>query len=293
MTAGPVNHSTPTDPGGVVSHAVTAADGRELAARTFPGESSDIVVIAGGAGIPQRFYAGIAEWIRARGPSVVTFDYRGMADSRHHHPRRDDARMRDWGRLDVEAVLRHARDRATGRLLWLGHSAGGWLLPLAASRHLPERIVTIGTLSPYWRLLTPMERWRFGVALHLVFPSLLGVVGHVPGRVWGGDDLPRGVARDWMRWSRHPEYFFGDPTLDTSGFAELTAPVLAVRATDDPWATSASHGAAHAWFSGSRVDVLDVTPTEVGAPRIGHFDLLRERVGGPVWPRLIDWLLAA
>jgi predicted alpha/beta hydrolase len=280
----------PTD--AVLTTPVTAADGRELAARTFPGVTGDVVVIAGATGVLQRFYTDLALAVRDRGPTVLTFDYRGVGGSRSVHPRRDDARMRDWGRLDLEAVLQHARGLAEDRVLWIGQSAGAVYLPLARSRHVPSRIVTVGALSGSWRLVTPRERLRLGLLWHTVFPVLRATVGYAPGRVYGGASLPPGVLDDWGRWCRHRDYLFGDPSVDTRGFADLTAPILAVRATDDPWSTEASHAAIHDRFSAAEVTRWDVSPADVGAPRIGHIDLLRRRVGGPVWPRLLDWLLA-
>jgi predicted alpha/beta hydrolase len=276
----------------VHDHHLVAADGRRLAARTFPGTTGDLVVVAGASGVPQRFYTDLALAIRDRGPTVLTFDYRGSGASREVHPRLDDARMRDWGRLDLEVVLQHARAVARDRVLWVGQSAGAVYLPLAASRHVPSRIVTVGALSGYWRLMAPAERVKLGAAWYSVFPALNNLLGYGPGWAWGGDDLPHGVLRDWARWCRDPDYLFGDPTIDTSGYGDIVAPVLAVRATDDPWATAAASAAIHDRLVATTVERWDVTPEELGAARIGHIDLLRRSVGAPFWPRLLDWLLA-
>jgi predicted alpha/beta hydrolase len=273
-------------------HHLVAADGRRLAARTYPGTTGDVVVIAGATGVPQRLYTDLALAVRDRGPTVLTFDYRGSGASREVHPRRDDARMRDWGRLDLEVVLQHARAVADDRVLWIGQSAGAVYLPLAASRHVPSRIVTVGALSGYWRLMSPVERVRLGVAWYSLLPAALGLLGYGPSWLWGGDDLPPGVLRDWGRWCRDPEYLFGDPTIDASGYRDVVAPILALRATDDPWATPAAHAAIHDRFVATDVETWEIAPDDLGVPRIGHIDLLRRSVGAPAWPRMLDWLLA-
>ncbi|MCC5950146.1 MAG: alpha/beta hydrolase [Nitriliruptoraceae bacterium] len=273
-------------------HRITTDDGRELAARIFPGTTDELVVVAPAAGVPQRFYTGFATHVAAQGPTVLTFDYRGIGASQVGHARRDDARMRDWGPLDIEAVLQDARRQVDGRLLWVGQSAGGVYLPMAASRHLPARIVTVSSLSGYWRYMAPGSRWRLALGWYVAFPALMRVLGYAPSWLWGGTDLPAGVMRDWMRWCRDPDYFFGDPEVDTSGYDDLTAPILAVRASDDPWATPRSHSALHDRFTAAPVTRRSVTPAELGATRIGHIDLLRASVGAPFWPELLDWLLA-
>jgi predicted alpha/beta hydrolase len=236
-------------------------------------------------------YAGLARAVAERGPTAITFDYRGTGGSVAGHVRRDPARKRDWGTLDLEGVLRHAAGLRPSRLLWVGQSAGGAYLPLAASRHLVERLVTVSVMSGYWGLMAPRERVRLGLAWHTVFPVVTRVFGHGPAWLWSGEPLPPGVIREWGRWCRMPNYFFDDETVDTSGFADFSAPILAVRATDDGWATEAAHRALHERFAAAPVTYREVSPAELGVDRIGHIDLLRERVGGPLWPELLTWLL--
>jgi predicted alpha/beta hydrolase len=272
-------------------HGIPAADGRDLAATTFPGSTDEVVVIAGATGVPRRVYADLAAYAAGRGPTAITFDYRGMGGSAVGHPRDEPARKRDWGQLDIEGVLRHVADRRPSRILWIGQSAGGAYLPLAASRGLVDRLVTVSVMSGYWRLMAPGERRKLGIAWHTLFPLLTRVLGYGPSWMWAGEPLPPGVLREWGRWCRMPGYFFDDPTVDTTGFADLAAPVLAVRAADDVWATEAAHRTLHAHLAAAEVTYRDVAPEELGVERIGHIDLLRQRVGAPLWPELLDWLL--
>ncbi|QBI21279.1 hypothetical protein ER308_18015 [Egibacter rhizosphaerae] len=274
-------------------HPIKAADGRELAAHTYPGEGDDVVVIAGATGVPQRFYRDFALAIVERGATTITFDYRGTGASRNGPPRSERATMRDWGQLDIEGVLRHASEHTDGRVLWVGQSAGAAFLPLADSRRLPARILTVSAMSGYWGDMAKGQRWRLALGWYTYFPLVAALCGYAPSWAWGGDDLPRGVLAEWGRWCRDPDFIFGDATLDTSGFAEITAPVLAVRAADDGWATPATHAALHDRLIAATVETRVVEPDEVDADRIGHIHLLHRSVGRPVWPELLDWLLAA
>lgn len=271
---------------------VPAADGRPLAATVWPGTSRDVVVVAPATGVKRGFYAAFAGAAAERGATVLTFDYRGIGGSAQGHPRHDAARMREWGTLDIEGVLRHVDELGADRLLWVGQSAGGSYLPLAASRERVDRLLTISTMSGYWGRMAPAERLKLGLAWHTAFPIVNRIAGHAPQAMWGGESLPPEVFREWGRWCRRRGYFFDDPSLDTSGYADLAVPVLAVRATDDPWATEWTHRDLHGRLTAADVTYRDVTPDELGATRVGHIDLLRQRVGGPLWPELLDWLLA-
>lgn len=166
-----------------VDLALTAPDGRRLGARIYEGEGRDVVVVAPATGVRQRFYDGFARAVQARGATAITFDYRGIGDSRNQHPRRDPARMREWGTLDIEAALRHAAalaDARGGQVLWVGQSAGICFLPLAASRHIPERIVSVSGLSGHWRLMQPSERPLLWAMWYLLAPVLCLVPGYAP-----------------------------------------------------------------------------------------------------------------
>ena len=40
------------------------------------------VLIVSAMGVPQRFYADFAEWLASQGHAVMSFDYRGVGESR-------------------------------------------------------------------------------------------------------------------------------------------------------------------------------------------------------------------
>lgn len=270
-------------------HTITTADGRELAATTVPGTSGDIVVMAGGVAIRRGFYRDFAAWLSARGPTVITFDYRDIGGSRTVPLRASSARMADWGRQDIEAVLQHAATRATGQLLYVGHSAGGQLLGLAPSADRIDRIATVATQSGHWRVARPPERYRLWLLWHLVFPTALRVAGYLPGRWLGlGNDLPPGIAADWIRWCRDPAYLFGDPQIDPREYHRVHAPIRAHLITDDPWASRTAVTDMHRRYARCPVDVVVTAPPHRHS--IGHSGFFRSSTGAEHWPDLASWL---
>lgn len=99
------------------AHRLTAADGRRLAARWFEpaGQPARAVAVVNAAtGVPQRFYRHFALWLAARGYAVLTYDYRGIGESRQGPLRAETARMRDWALLDMPAALAEAARRRAG-----------------------------------------------------------------------------------------------------------------------------------------------------------------------------------
>ena len=67
------------------------------------GGVSAVVVVRPATATPQRFYAGFAEAIAARGAATITYDYRGTG--RSGDPRRlRHLGMRNWMSEDVPAV---------------------------------------------------------------------------------------------------------------------------------------------------------------------------------------------
>src|SRR5690606_19401095 len=85
-------------------------DGRQLAASLFApsggvGATAPLTIIAGGTGIPRRYYARFAAWLAARGRLVLTFDYRDTGGSRTGSLKGSQVRMRDWCLLDLPGLI--------------------------------------------------------------------------------------------------------------------------------------------------------------------------------------------
>ncbi len=89
-----------------------AADATPLVGTMFEpaGPARSAVLIAGGLGIPQRFYAPLGTWLARRGHRAMSFDLRGMGASRLGQYQRSlrglDADMLTWARLDFAAAVR-------------------------------------------------------------------------------------------------------------------------------------------------------------------------------------------
>ena len=94
-----------------------ATDGYSLAAtlrRPAAGPQKGFVLIASATATPRHYYGRFASYLAEHGFSVMTFDYRGIGDSRPPSLRGFECRMRDWAALDLSAAVDFAA-REAGR----------------------------------------------------------------------------------------------------------------------------------------------------------------------------------
>lgn len=271
---------------------ISATDGYALGARLYGEQSAGpLVVIAGATAVKQAYYARFAAWLALQGATVLTFDYRGVGDSRPHSLRRFDARMRDWGEHDLEGVLQFAlHEKGSRPLHFIGHSVGGQMLGLAKSNGALEKVLTVASQSGYWRHWSGAGRLQMFAVMFGMIPLFGGALGYVPGQLGMGEDLPGGVALEWAKWCRHPDYLLGY-VGSRDGYARVRGEVLAMSIDDDTYAPVPAVDWLHALLSSATVERRHLTPAAIGAPTIGHFGFFRSTFEETLWPMASGFLL--
>src|SRR6202011_1753506 len=144
---------------------VPAADGYKLGATLFlpRGAKSHAVLINSATAVPRKIYRGFAGYLARRGCAVLTYDYRGIGDSRqkavegYNQPRSlvgFKASMSDWAALDVTSAVAWMRERYnTLPLGYVGHSFGGQALGLLSNNAEVSRALLIASQAGYWKLM--------------------------------------------------------------------------------------------------------------------------------------------
>lgn len=284
--------------GATLGRAVTihADDGEGLQARRFEPEAAHRrpVLIGGGLGIPQHFYAPFASWLAGRGHTVMTFDLRGMGASRrpeHRHSLRGlDADLLTWAGLDFPAAVK-ALCQQTGqdRIAFIGHSLGMHHAAMtdSATQSRLERVVSVAAGSGYWRDWAKPSRLKAPLMLHLAGPLLTPLWGYFPGsRLGMVADLPAPAMRQWTRWCRHPEFAWGSepqrvrPSLQRAAFG-----IEAYSFTDDEAMTESCTRKLLAAMPNAPHTLHVLGPGDVGLQAIGHVGAFR-RQAAPLWPIL-------
>ncbi|CUI78474.1 alpha/beta fold hydrolase [Achromobacter xylosoxidans] len=277
--------------------ALRAADGVALGGYAWrhaapdPAGPRPVVVINAATSVRCRYYARFAAYLHQHGFDVLTYDYRGIGESRPASLRGFQASWMDWGEKDFEAVLGYVRSHFPGQPVdVVAHSIGGFVTGLAPSARGLRRIFTMGAQYAYWRDYAAGKRLRMLAKWHVVMPLLAACLGYFPGRRLGWlEDTPRGVVRDWSFMGPRFEGR-GGPDHRVAAMAAVTAPILALSVTDDEFGTEAAVGRLLAYFTGSARTHLRLAPAALGLDGIGHFAFFHERFRDTLWPIALGWL---
>lgn len=253
-----------------------------------------VVLLNSAMGMPRNFYRPFAEFLASEGIETLTWDYRGINDSLQGALRESDATIHDWGEQDLPAVIEWMQQRFPRRhLVIIAHSVGGQILGMTPKTNAAARIVMIASQSGYWRLWSGWQQLRIGFLWNVVIPLVSRVSGYFPARWFGlGVNLPNGVAREWARWGRDPDYLMSEHRRASSAnYAALGRPLLNIWISDDNIASYAANRRMLTWYPKAVVTNWNIRPEDLGVRRIGHFRLFRGTVGAKFWPRLLAWIL--
>lgn len=275
-----------------------ARDGRLLTGTFYaPGAPSASngrsVLVSGALGVPRGFYERYARFLASDGFTVLTYDYRGIGDSRKPPAEADGASLRDWGEADLPGALDHLAARAPShRLLAVAHSVGGQLFGLAHNNGRAAALLSICCPSGYWRLWPWPHRLWLAPLWFCVVPALGGVLSHLPVRRAGlgfAADLPAGVMREWARWCRHADYLVDDEGRPLrEHFRGYRGRILAYTVGDDWMAPPAAVQALHRFYSTAQVEHREIAPDR-RRHAIGHFGYFRDD-NRALWPLGAAWL---
>jgi predicted alpha/beta hydrolase len=248
-----------------------------------------VVVINSAMGVKRRLYARFAAHLTSRGYAVVTYDYRGIGGS----PGVAGARLRHWGELDFAGILAWARLVFPGTpLACVGHSLGGQILGLTdEARHL-RAVLAVAAQSGYWRHWERKYWPKLLVAWHVAAPAAAMVLGRVPRSLFGGEELPGRVARDWARWCRSPHYMSDDDGRPLRPFFhEIACPALFLALKDDQaFAPEPAVRSLAGWYEAAAVELSVVDPGDWGVGSLGHFGFFRKGAPVDLWRSCVDWL---
>lgn len=252
------------------------------------------VIVNPATGVVARYYHRYARFLTGQGFAVVTYDYRGIGDSRPERLRELRMEWRHWGEQDFDAVVRWARSRdPQGKLSVVGHSIGGFLPGFAASAPQVDRILAIGGQYAFWRNYRSTKRlgllWRW----HVVMPALTMGLGYFPGKRLGWlEDLPAGVALEWSFRRRRMEssYPAHERAAILHRFAAVRAPILSIALADDEYGTRAAVRAGLDYYTGAERIQAEVLPADLGFDAVGHFSMFHDRHAERFWPDTVRWL---
>jgi predicted alpha/beta hydrolase len=276
---------------------IPATDGVALAATAYEPPSAtasnDLVIIASATAVKRGYYDRYARFLVDHGFRVLAFDFRGIGGSRPPRLKGFKASMREWGEKDLAGVIAWASERhRAARLFVVGHSAGGYLVGLAANNDRLTALVAVASQSGYWKLWDAPRKYLMASLWYVTMPVLTGACSYFPARRLGlGEDLPSGVALEWARWGRHPQFIvdrYGQPIREH--FRKFRAPILAYSFDDDPYAPRRAVDALLTFYESAPRQRRHLTPRDLGVSAIGHFGFFKETFRPSLWLEAVEWL---
>ena len=271
-----------------------STDKYPLAASLFrASEQKGTLVIHSATAVPRQYYARFAEYAASRGWTTLTFDYRGIGDSRPRNLRGFRASMTDWARLDAEAAHRWILKNAPGgRHAVLGHSFGGQAMALMSDNAKLDAVAMIGAQSGYWQNFS-VRKWPFYAFLwYIAMPAFSHLLGYFPAKKLRlGEDLPREAALEWSHWNRSPNYLMTDFKSEADNhFREMTCPILIYEIADDDYAPPKAVRALAKYLPAAKLKVRPLSAQELGVKKIGHFGPFREAFRETIWKEIVDFI---
>lgn len=233
------------------------------------------VLICGGTGFLQKYYAPLATWLADKGYTVLTFDYQGIGASRHTPLKQCHARLQDWGTEDIPAAVDFLLGYSgLSQVVLLGHSAGGQMLGVMHNHAKVAKVVAIAGSTGHVVNMRPefARQAKFMFNVYMPINNLLFGYTKLKRIKWG-EDLPRHVARQWAQWCTAGHYVKtaidrGDIAVDYH--ADINQPITVIHADDDDIANDANVAEFLSLYPHAQKNVYTLNPKEQGFHSIGH-----------------------
>jgi len=252
------------------------------------------VIVNPATGVLARYYHRYAQFLVRHGFDVLTFDYRGIGQSRPVKLRGAGYRWRDWGERDFDAALQWLiSHRRSDPLMVVGHSVGGFLPGLAEHAPMIDRMLTVGAQYAWWGDYMPSRRATLFLKWQVAMPALTAFCGYFPGRRLGWlEDLPKGVANEWS--FRGPRFERSHPKSERAEalrrMAAVKATILAVAVSDDELGTVPAIRRTLGYYTGAQRQSVLLHPADFGRDAIGHFGLFHDSFKSSFWTDTLSWL---
>lgn len=269
---------------------IPALDGLPLGATVFePAQPQRALIVASATGVRRERYRKFARFFAELGWSVVTFDYRGIGDSRSGALHGVPYTMSDWGSKDIAGVIAWIEKQwAPSRLVVAAHSVGGQVLPFAPNHDRVHALLAVGCQKGYWKLWRGFDRVRC-LAFWRAIPIAVRLFGYMPMGFAGCEDLPPQVALEWRRWGMYPDFLAADGSSLSHCHAAFAAPIRAYSFADDPYAPPAAVEKLLGFYTRAPKEHRHMHPRELGVRRFGHSGFFIDPAGEPLWHDVSEW----
>jgi predicted alpha/beta hydrolase len=272
---------------------IKARDGFNLSAtiRRPLNDLKGVIQINSGTGIPQKVYSNLSAYLTDYGYATVTYDYRGIGDSKPENLKGFPAKMEDWGTLDMASVFDWIIENFPNeRKIIIGHSMGGQLIGLMDNYHKIDKLILIASSTGYWRDMSSPFKWILPPLWFLFIPFTTFIYGYANAKkIRQGEDLPKEVALQWSKWCKDPRYFDEDFQKSKTNlfFDKLKISLKSIQITDDPIANEITANKLLKYYKNAIIEIEKISPEQMGVKKIGHTGFFSRHFKATLWQKLL------
>ena len=199
-----------------------------------------LLLINSATGVKQQVYFSFAKYFAENGFTAITYDYRGIGDSKPKKMNGFHATMRIWGTDDFKTVTDFIKKNYQNHQKFcLGHSVGALIIGMNEDAHIFDKFIFVATQDAYIGNLKANIATSAVLGFGIAVPLTTKFFGYFPAHRFGlGESLPKGVAYDWRtlilnKKSTSRLY----EKIATHFSKDLKQETFIIHAEDDPWVT--------------------------------------------------------
>jgi len=259
----------------------------------IPDKVNAAIIMAPATGIKRTFYNSFSSFLAEQGYGVLSFDNRGIGDSKIGKVKHSNASIIDWGRLDMSAAFKRLQKEFPNQKYHLiGHSAGGQLVGIMKESQKLTSIFNYACSSGSIRNMNMPFKFQAHFFMNFFIPLNNLLFGKTNSQWVGmGEPLPKQVGQQWRRWCNGKGYIETDfgKAVKEHHYDELTMPSLWLYATDDPIANLKNVKDMARVYSKSNSEIISLSPSDHGLKEIGHMKFFSSK-NKSLWNFALNWL---
>ncbi len=275
---------------------IPAKDGYPLVGQLYASPKTTaknkVLIINSATAVSQKLYHHYASYMAVHGYDVITYDYRGIADSRPKKLRGFQTSFMDWGDKDFSGVISYTKKEFPNRkILVMGHSIGGTIIGMTKKNTEIEGIINIGAQTAYYKDWNKKQRRKIYFLWHILLPWITNIVGYFPGKKLGMlEDVPKGVIQQWHNRRKHTDM---KKQLENNGielfYNAYQSKLLTLGIEDDPIGTEPAIQRVHELFEASNKQLEIIKLEDISIDKIGHFGFFSRKFKDSLWNKTLQW----
>ena len=250
-----------------------------------------LLVINSATGVKQQVYFSFAKYLAEQGFTVITYDYRGIGESKPRKMKGFEASMRIWGTRDFKTITGFIKENYPDYTKFcLGHSVGALILGMNEDSVIFKKFIFVATQDAYIGHLS----WRVAVTAALGFgiavPVTVILKGYFPAHRFGlGESLPKGSAYDWRTLilnKKSTGRLYEKIEKDHS--KDLNQEAFIIHAEDDSWVTmKGMESLMNNSYPNMKKTYREIKVSESPKKQVGHINFFRS-YNRVLWKIILD-----